>query len=49
MTEETEFETYLSITPNKFGIYVFDTKTQITYMMKSSNYKVIIKTLMINF
>ena len=26
MTEETEFETYLSITPNKFGIYVFDTK-----------------------
>ena len=26
MNKENEFETYLSISPNKFGIYLFDKK-----------------------
>ena len=26
MNEDLEFETYLSISPNKFGIYLFDKK-----------------------
>ena len=29
MSEDLELETYLSIFPNKFGIYLFDTKKNI--------------------
>ena len=41
MSNEFDFETYLSISPNKIGIYLLDKNKLVNYF-KEQNFKIII-------
>jgi|TARA_B100002052_G_C15736725_1_gene531241 hypothetical protein len=39
MSEDSELETYLSISPNKFGIYLLDTKKNLNLYKEETNFE----------
>ena len=45
MTEESEFDTYLTISKNKFGIYLLDKKKMITLYKEELNFEEIVQDL----